>query len=379
MKELFRHQDFRGKLVFNYSRKLNSKQKHVYGRLQNGLWWKDKEGQIPEGGVVMPIIVYSDETQSKSLGPKKFYPIYLTIGNIMREFRTKENAYMLLGHLLVLEGSKAERKKWTDECVKGQLLHAVLEVIFQSIMDLGERGVYMIDTDEKLRRVHPFFAYYIADWPEGCRVTLTMDGKLTKKPCHGCLIDCTNLGKLKNEARNATVRTHESVMNLYRQALNALNKTEKKGIARDHSFHPYENFFWRLPGCNIYLQVSPDLLHQYFLGMVKAYLESFLSYLSEFANGKDFIKRFDDIFRSFPNWRECRTFKNGVSGLKFVTADTMKEILFKLPLAVYGLRLNNKAFHELAVEMLSWYQNITTGELTLEFLCDKNKKTKLAP
>lgn len=123
MKELFRHQDFRGKLVFNYSHKLNSKQKHVYGRLQNGLWWKDKEGQIPEGGVVMPIIVYSDETQSKSLGSKKFYPIYLTIGNIMREFRTKENAYMLLGHLLVLEGSKAERKKWTDECVKGQLLH----------------------------------------------------------------------------------------------------------------------------------------------------------------------------------------------------------------------------------------------------------------
>jgi len=232
----------------------------------------------------------------------------------------------------------------------------------------------MIDSDEKLRRVHPFFAYYIADWPEGCRVTLTMDGKLTKKPCHGCLIDCTNLGKLKNEARNATVRTHESVMNLHRQALNALNKTEKKGIARDHSFHPYENFFWRLPGCNIYLHVSPDLFHQYFLGMVKAYLESFLSYLSEFANGKDFIKRFDDIFRSFPNWRECRTFKNGVSGLNFVTADTMKEILFKLPLAVYGLRLNNKAFHELAVEMLSWYQNITTGELTLEFLCYLQKQ-----
>jgi len=143
------------------------------------------QGQIPEGGVVMPIIVYSDETQSKSLGPTKFYPIYLTIGNIMREFRTKENAYMLLGYLPVLEGSKAERKKWTDECVKGQLLHAALEVIFQSIMDLGERygfqfptspkktfspfhfsrGVYMIDTDEKLRRVHPFFAYYIADWP----------------------------------------------------------------------------------------------------------------------------------------------------------------------------------------------------------------------
>ena len=44
----------------------------------------------------------------------------------------------------------------------------------------------------------------------------------------------------------------------------------------------------------------------------------------------------------------------------------MKEILFKLPLAVYGLKLKNKeCFHELAVEMLSWYQNITTGELTV--------------
>jgi len=51
----------------------------------------------------------------------------------------------------------------------------------------------------------------------------------------------------------------------------------------------------------------------------------------------------------------------------------MKEILFKLPLAVYGLRLNNKAFHELAVEMLSWYQNITTGELTVRIYLGKKK------
>jgi hypothetical protein len=132
--------------------------------------------------------------------------------------------------------------------------------------------------------------------------------------------------------------------------------------------------FWELPGCNIYIQVAPDLLHQYFLGMVKAYLEALLAFLHAAQDGKVLISRLDECFKNFPNWQGSRTFKDGVSSLKFVTASTMKYVLLKLPLAVYGLRLTKSCYHELATKMLDWwYIQATTGEMTEEHLLKLQK------
>jgi len=65
---------------------------------------------------------------------------------------------------------------------------------------------------------------------------------------------------------------------------------------------------------------------------------------------------------------------DGVSSLKFVTASTMKYVLLKLPLAVYGLRLTKSCYHELATKMLDWwYIQATTGEMTEEHLLKLQK------
>jgi len=52
-------------------------------------------------------------------------------------------------------------------------------------------------------------------------------------------------------------------------------KEQKRGkeatqLLTDYSFHPYQNAFWKQPGSNLYIQMAPDLLHQFFLGIVKA-------------------------------------------------------------------------------------------------------------
>jgi len=189
---------------------------------------------------VIPVIIYSDETQSRSLGSYRFYPIYITLGNIKKEYRQKENSYYLLGYLPILIGTKEEKKKWSDECVKGQIMHAALKEIFSSIIQPGKSGVQLLDADGNERLCYPYFAYYIADWP-GSRVTLTKDGKMTNLPCHGCLVTLENLGVLNNTVRSCSVRTHDTVINLYEEAA-AGNATQKKALAKKHSFHPHKNF-----------------------------------------------------------------------------------------------------------------------------------------
>jgi len=59
VKELFRNPNLKGRMVFKYVEKKNTSGKTVYGSLENGLWWKDKQAQTPQNGTVIPVIIYS--------------------------------------------------------------------------------------------------------------------------------------------------------------------------------------------------------------------------------------------------------------------------------------------------------------------------------
>ena len=125
------------------------------------------------------------------------------------------------------------------------------------------------DSRATLYRAFPFFAYYQADWPEGKKVTLLKDGRNTAKPCHGCLVPKEDLDKISHTIRATPFRTHDSIRGIIRQIEGCKTKASKKKLETEHSLHPYTNSFWALPGCNVYLQIAPDLIHQFFLGLVK--------------------------------------------------------------------------------------------------------------
>jgi hypothetical protein len=61
-------------------------------------------------------------------------------------------------------------------------------------------------------------------------------------------------------------------------------RQKMKGIkkSREFSLHIHQNYFWSFPGCNIYVQIAPDLLHQFFLGVVKALLTGIQDHLLTF-------------------------------------------------------------------------------------------------
>jgi len=259
-----------------------------------------------------------------NFGSKKFYPIYLTLGNIEKSTRRKADAWILAGYLPVLTGSEAEKKRWSQQNMKGQILHKCLGIFLESLIEPAKRwsfnfqkkkkekneakdewegrsliltfspcfsGVEIPDPTGKLHRTFPFFCYYMADWPEGKKITLLKDSNKTKLPCHGCMVTNDQLQIINDGIRTLPLKTHAQFQGLYEQA-SKLSSTQKQVLEKEHSFHAYQvphfqisrflaskfpiifffsnkNAFWMLAGCNIYFQISPDLIHQFFLGIVK--------------------------------------------------------------------------------------------------------------
>ena len=202
--------------------------------------------------------------------------------------------------------------------------------------------------------LHPIFCYFICDWPEGKRVTLTKDTTLTAQPCHGCECPCDQLKNLNDEARNHKVRIVEEMKAIVKEVQEMLNihgqKERGRRKAKDHSLHVYDvcpfqlsfpplryfsqfssilqNYFWKLPGCNIYIQIAPDLLHQFLLGVLKAwvcllfmnkfaiqqistqnlvrFLKGIISHICSLANGVEVLKQFEDSFAQMPRWHDIK-------------------------------------------------------------------------
>jgi len=42
--------------------------------LENGYWWRNAQGQLGQNAMVVPVILYSDETKPRIVGNAKYYP-----------------------------------------------------------------------------------------------------------------------------------------------------------------------------------------------------------------------------------------------------------------------------------------------------------------
>ena len=312
---------------------------------------------LPEEGVVVPLLLYSDQTKVNAFGSLSFYPVYATIGNIPAKERKKDEAYVLVGYLPQLSGTDSQKAEWKKTALKSRLLHHCLRVLFETLPGAGKGGVNVRSQNGKLVSLFPLFAYYSSDWPEAKKVTGTRDTKNTALPCHACAVPKQHLANLKPASRRYAVRMAkdmEATITEAKQLLQTKGKiTEGRELLASKSLNLYENAFWALPASNIGLQMAPDILHQYFLGMVKALLEALLEHLTE--NQSD-IDRLDEIFKKFPRLPDLPSFRNGVSCLSTVTGREMRSLLFHLPYALHLMNLEEKNIEKLSLEMLRWYE-----------------------
>jgi hypothetical protein len=129
------------------------------------------------GATIIPILLSSDKTQLTMFGNKSAYPVYMTIGNILKETRRKPSrrAYILLAYLPTSRlghiKNKAARRR-----TQANLFHVCLSFITAPLREAGVNGISVASGDGKLRRGHPILACYIGDYPEQLLVTCVKTG-----------------------------------------------------------------------------------------------------------------------------------------------------------------------------------------------------------
>ena len=184
----------------------------------------------------------------------------MTIGNIPKEIRRKLSrcAYILIGYIPVtkLEGiaNKASRRRALTN-----LFHGCMEILLGPLASHGVTSLPMSSGDGIWRRCHPILATFIGDYPEQVLVTCTYYGE-----CPKCEVPRDRLGEY-----------HMSPSRDYRKALEtyALADSDVRtfhAACKDTGIKPVFRPFWEtLPLVDIYISITPDILHQLLQGVMK--------------------------------------------------------------------------------------------------------------
>ncbi|KAH8976593.1 hypothetical protein EDB92DRAFT_1938543 [Lactarius akahatsu] len=285
---------------------------HVYSEMHTGDWWwavqMSLEAHRP-GATVIPVIISSDKTQLTLFRGKTAYPVYLTIGNIPKDTHQKPShrAQILVGYLpttwLEMINNKAARQR-----ALGNVFHLCMRNILAPIASYGETGIPMMSGDGVWRRCHPIFAVFVGDYPEQGLVTCTYFGQ-----CLKCTVHRNNLG----DYSTSPPRNYDEALESFRLADGdvlpfhaACHEARLKP-----TFHP----FWEaLPLTDIFVSITPNILHQMLQGVMK-HLIAWLT--SAFGAVK-----IDVRCRSLPPNHHITTFVQGISTLSQVSGLEHKQM-----------------------------------------------------
>lgn len=251
----------------------------IYNEMHTGDWWwsvqvrnqismricTDKMHQTSleahrPGATIIPVIVSSDKTQLTHFRDKMAYPIYLTIGNIPKDIRRKpsRHAQILIGYIPTTKLGGITNKSARRRAL-ANLFHTCMQNVLGPISTYGETGIAMMSGDGVWRRCHPILAVFVGDYPEQVLVTCTYSGR-----CPKCTIPPGQLG----EYQSFPSRTQDAVIDTYISADGDVHAFHL--ACRDAGLKPVYHPFWeRLPLVDIFLSITPDILHQMLQGMVK--------------------------------------------------------------------------------------------------------------
>ncbi|KAI0055664.1 hypothetical protein BV25DRAFT_1815283 [Artomyces pyxidatus] len=286
----------------------------MYGEMNTGKWWWRVQKAVESrqrGGTIIPAIISSDKTQVTLFRTKSAYPIYLTIGNIPKDIRRKPSrgAQILLGYLPTT-GLTHIKNRDTRRRAVANLFHACVEKILAPLKEAGLNGVPMASGDGVIRRCHPIFAAFVGDYPEQCLVA----GCKNMECPQGCDLDRDDLGYYCEFTRRYFPDILTALATIDDgDPLKYVETCKTAGIKP--IYHP----FWEdLPYADIYVSITPDVLHQLYQGMVK----HVISWLKR-AYGADEI---DAQFARLPPNHNLRHFTSGISHLSRVSGQEHKDI-----------------------------------------------------
>ena len=139
------------------------------------------------------------------------------------------------------------------------LYHTCMELILKTISSVGEASISMMSRDGIWRRCHPILASFVGDYPEQVLIMCTYNNQ-----CPKCLVPHDKLGSPArypphdyDKAREAYLLANGNAHMFHA----ACHKAGQKPV-----YHP----FWEsLPLSNIFVSITPDILHQLLQGVFK--------------------------------------------------------------------------------------------------------------
>ena len=237
------------------------------------------------------------------------YPIYLTIGNIPKDICRKpsRHAQILIGYIPTTKLAGMENKSARCRALVN-LFHACMQNVLGPIGPASENGVAMMSGDGVWRRCHPIFAIFIGDYPEQALVTCTFNGR-----CSKCLVPPGQLG----EYNSFPLHTQRSVIDTYQLADEDLRKFYR--TCREAKLKPIFHPFWAsLPLTDIFISITPDILHQLLQGMMKRLIGWVVSIFGASA--------INVRCRSIPPNHNTFLFTNGITSLSHASGQEHKKI-----------------------------------------------------
>lgn len=272
-----------------------------------------KQKHVPKGGMIVPIILASDETMLTQFGgDKKGWPVYLSIGNIPSSIRRQptRHCFKLLGYLPIAKlVFLSDDEKRTQ---RQKLFHMCMRDILMPLIEAGHTGKRMRCADGCIRQAYPILASYVADFPEQCLVACTLQSR-----CPICLVESRN--RQENIPPNAIVKR---TMTRSLKAIRAdYYDPGSSYIFKDDGLRRIYPPFWAgMRYTNIFETFTPDLLHQLHKGLFKDHLYNWCKQLAG-------AKQIDDRIKTIPDHPSLiRKFPNGVTQINQWTGSEAKAI-----------------------------------------------------
>lgn len=275
---------------------------------------------------IIPIHISSDKTRVVAFGTKTAYPVYLTIGNIPKELRRKPSrrTHVLLGYLpttpLPHVSSTASRRRMLTN-----LFHYCFARMLAPLKHLDKTGPIEMSTgDGVVHRTFPIFACFVGDYPEQVLVSGCITGD-----CPRCPTKRKDLGDLED---NYEYRDLETIL----EALATFEEDPAgySAACSDAGIKPIVHPFWQeLPYSDIYIGITPDVLHQLYQGVLK----HLVSWVTAAFGEKDINAR----CQCLPPNHSIRAFSKGITSLSRVTGKEHADMCRILLGLIVDLKLPN--------------------------------------
>ncbi|KAH9049439.1 hypothetical protein EDB84DRAFT_1666988 [Lactarius hengduanensis] len=311
---IFGNPEFARELVFAPERHYTDAERtcRVYNEMYTADWWWSVQTSLEArrpGATVIPLIISSDKTQLTLFRNKEAYPVYMGIGNIPKDVRRKPSRYaqMLIGYIPTTKLAGITNKAARRRAV-ANLFHSCMEKVLGPINAYGETGIAMLSGDGTWRRCHPIFATFVGDYPEQGLVTCTRYGR-----CPKCLVPADQLGVYTN----FPARNHVDVVDTYMSASEDIRRF--RAVCREAGLKPVFRPFWNaFPLVDIFLSITPDVLHQLLQGVVK-HVKAWL--IAIFGTAE-----IDARCRSLPPNHHITLFAKGITTLSRISGKEHKSI-----------------------------------------------------